>query len=183
MVITIIGILIALLLPAVQAAREAARMTQCRNNLKQISLAALDHEHSNGWLPEGGWGYTWVGDPTRGFDKNQVGGFFYNILPYLEQQALHNLELGATSPTDKLDRAAGNVPGPDHDLFLPDSAGAAALSRPGLLPERPDDQRFPAGESWGCLLVPRRLPGERRIGRHRLGNGPLEPHDAVKLLA
>jgi prepilin-type N-terminal cleavage/methylation domain-containing protein len=104
-VITIIAILIALLLPAVQAARESARMLQCRNNLKQISLAALDHEHANGWLPEGGWGYIWVGDPTRGFDKNQVGGFFYNILPYLEQQTLHDLELTATSPTDKMNKA------------------------------------------------------------------------------
>jgi len=56
-VITIIGILIALLLPAVQAAREAARQTQCKNNLKQLSLAAIDHEHHNGFFPPGGWGF------------------------------------------------------------------------------------------------------------------------------
>jgi prepilin-type N-terminal cleavage/methylation domain-containing protein/prepilin-type processing-associated H-X9-DG protein len=90
-VITIIGILIALLLPAVQAAREAARKLQCSNNLKQASLGMLGHEERYKFLPTGGWGWFWVGLPDRGPGRQQPGGWVYCILPYIEQQDLHEL--------------------------------------------------------------------------------------------
>lgn len=93
-VIAVIGILIALLLPAVQAAREAARRTQCKNNLKQIALGFLLHEDVHGHLPTGGWGFWWWGDPDRGFGKRQHGGWGYNVLPFIEQQVLYKMGAG-----------------------------------------------------------------------------------------
>ncbi len=84
-VITIIGILIALLLPAVQAAREAARRTQCANNLKQMALAVLNYESATTMLPPGG--------VNHGPCCNTKSGINWAIavLPYLEQQALYDL--------------------------------------------------------------------------------------------
>ncbi len=87
-VISVIGVLLALLLPAVQAARESARRTTCQNHLKQMGLAALNHELSRKYYPTGGWGFYWVGDPDRGSGANQPGSWSYVILPYLEETQL-----------------------------------------------------------------------------------------------
>ena len=91
MVIAIIGILVALLLPAVQAAREAARRAECQNHLKQIGVAFLLHEGTNKFLPTAGISPWHVGDAMRGHGRKQTGGWMYNILPYIEEQAIYDL--------------------------------------------------------------------------------------------
>ena len=90
-VITIIGILISLLLPAVQSAREAARSLQCSNNLKQISLGSLLHEQVSGFFPCGGegmWACRSMSGTVPKIAPNQYWGWPYQILPYIEMQNL-----------------------------------------------------------------------------------------------
>ena len=95
-VIAIIGVLVSLLLPAVNSAREAARRLQCANQVRQISLAAIMHENTQGYFPTGGWGKEWTADPNRGFGKKQPGGWAFSVLPYMEEQAIRDLALGKT---------------------------------------------------------------------------------------
>jgi len=90
-VIAIIGVLVALLLPAVQAAREAARRNSCKNNLKQLALGYMNHESVTKHFPTGGWGNDWIGDADRGFGIGQPGGWIYNLLPFIEESAKHSL--------------------------------------------------------------------------------------------
>jgi prepilin-type N-terminal cleavage/methylation domain-containing protein len=90
-VIAIIGILVALLLPAVQAAREAARRSQCANNLKQIGLAIANHEGAVGFLPLGVYA-----DPTN--QNDQGLGWLTKVLPYVEEQSLYDQLSNFTAP-------------------------------------------------------------------------------------
>ncbi len=95
-VITIIGILMALLMPALSGARESARQVQCKDNLKNIGLACNAHRKNWNCFPSGGWGWKWTGDADLGFGRSQPGGWAYSLLPYLDQVALHELGKGMT---------------------------------------------------------------------------------------
>lgn len=90
-VIAIIGVLIGLTLPAVEMARESARRSTCANHLRQLGLAAKLHLTTHQIFPTGGWGAEWVGDPDAGYGPRQPGGWVYNVLPYIEQQALREM--------------------------------------------------------------------------------------------
>ena len=96
-VIAIIGVLVALLLPAVQAAREAARMSQCKNNLRQVGIALHNRHTSHNALPPG-----WSADAPEG---KPGWGFASEILPQLEQgnlyQGLIRRDLPIADPANK----------------------------------------------------------------------------------
>lgn len=111
-VIAIIGVLVALLLPAVQAAREAARRAQCTNNLVQLAIAIHNYEAANRVYPPG------TIEPT-GPIRNVAQGYHHNwieqLLPYLERSVVY----------DHIDRSVG--------VYHPNNAPVRDLNISGLL--------------------------------------------------
>jgi prepilin-type N-terminal cleavage/methylation domain-containing protein len=95
-VIAIIGTLVALLLPAVQAAREAARRTQCSNNLKQVGLSAQNFHDTNGRFPPG----MLAAQPLNVYDgtNDQGIGPLASLLPFFEQRAAFDLIQRSLNP-------------------------------------------------------------------------------------
>jgi prepilin-type N-terminal cleavage/methylation domain-containing protein len=107
-VIAIIGILIALLLPAIQAAREAARRIECGNHLKQIATAMHDYVNAEKRFPSGGWGIGYAPHPDRGMGVNQTGSAFYVLLPYMENNPLYEMGKGVGPMTDNATLKSAN---------------------------------------------------------------------------
>jgi type II secretory pathway pseudopilin PulG len=117
-VIAIIGVLIALLLPAVQAAREAARRSQCTNNVKQIALAFQNFHDTNKRFPAGSYDPIWRSykqkdAPTQPLGNTHMYNFLTLVLPFIEQQAVYDSihskcqEKANTSGTSNADNADG----------------------------------------------------------------------------
>ena len=135
--------MIALLLPAIQAARESARRQQCSNNLKQLALAALNHHEVAGHFPTGGWGWWWVGDPDRGFSKKQPGGWVFNLMPFTEESARYEAASDGDPEnitTKQLDAAREVVVNPLPLIDCPSR-------RPGQVFPKPVDGLFVAYNS------------------------------------
>ncbi len=91
-VIAIIAVLIGLLLPAVQSAREAARRGDCTSKLKQVALAVLNYESARGHFPPEGVGYGWCTSSAGGAGDTDILNMsgFVLLLPYMEETALHD---------------------------------------------------------------------------------------------
>lgn len=129
--IAIMALLVALLLPAVQASREMARQTECRNHLRQMGLAVQNFESANGFYPSNGWGFLWIGDPDRGAGPRQPGGWIYQLLPYMDGDALVALGRGL-DPAAKSETLGAMTATPQTLFKCP--------SRPGsqVTPRNPD---------------------------------------------
>jgi prepilin-type N-terminal cleavage/methylation domain-containing protein len=98
-VITIIAILVGLLLPAINSAREAANVAACKNNLKKLGLVKMNHNSTYGTLPSGGYGWEYAikfVDGVAATTPHQGAGHFFQILPYIDQQAAYQGAGGAT---------------------------------------------------------------------------------------
>jgi prepilin-type N-terminal cleavage/methylation domain-containing protein len=140
-VITIIAILIALLLPAVQMAREAARRMHCSNNIKQLALAMHSFHNAQGCLPSAGWGWTWGPHPNRGLGIEQTGGWAYSLLPYLELQSLFEMGAGFGSNTDSDLSNADFLKANAQRLATPLQVMYCPTRRPAIV--------YPVGGGWG----------------------------------
>ena len=133
-VIAIIGILIGMLLPAVQQVREAARRTECANKLRQIGLAFIQHHDTFEFFPSGGWGWRWTADPDRGVGRDQPGGWTYHILPFIEQQSLSMLGSDGQPDVISIDQRMG--------ASMRDQTPLSAYT----CPSRRQTQLYPIGE-------------------------------------
>ncbi len=169
-VITIIGILIALLLPAVQGARESARRAQCQNNLKQLGLATQQHISAHGFFPTGGWGHRWVGDPDLGFGESQPGNWLFALLPYMDQQALFDLGKGGTADQKKeaaeelvqTPLTVRNCPSRRPAMLYPHRPSTAVSNRPynpGIEGVRTDPIHQVAKGDYAANAGDRNVPG------------------------
>jgi len=99
--ISIIALISGLSLSAIQASRESARALTCQNSLRQLGLAAINHESAKGYYPTSGWGHRWVADRVLVPKFGQPAGWAYQSLPYLELNQLYDLpQLGGANRSD-----------------------------------------------------------------------------------
>jgi len=134
-VIAIIGILAGLLLPAVQMAREAGNRASCTNNLRNIGLAAIQHENTYKVLPNSGYSNatlpTYLGTSlTPGTGDRQQAGWSFQILPFIEQEPLWQ---GGAGNTTQAAKGAFAATGSISLYFCPSRRRAVTINNRGLI--------------------------------------------------
>jgi prepilin-type N-terminal cleavage/methylation domain-containing protein len=163
-VIAIIGVLVALLLPAVQAARESARRSQCLNNLKQMGLGLHNHHDTFKYFPTGGT-IPWANMPFKHdfLDASVTGygpGWAVQILPFMEQGPLYDKAVAASNGADAIriqpvdyyfcpTRRAATTSSAQAGRALMDYASATPADSPGSW------DQFWYGETWS---IPQNAP-------------------------
>ena len=157
-VIAIIGILVALLLPAVAAAREAARKMSCQNNLKQLGLACRTYHNTYGRFPPNGW-YSWTRQSKNAFNgwRSSRGSVFVRLLPFMEQDPIYNglnFDWTTTSHNTRFWRLDGKVPFPGPNVkenranIIPSFICSSANIDPQMTDSNPQRGRAIATYGW-----------------------------------
>ena len=82
-------------------------------------MGCLAHENATGRFPTGGWGFAWTGEADRGNDWRQPGGWIYNVFPYIEQQALHDMGAGMAINKQRYIANAARAQVPLNGLICP----------------------------------------------------------------
>ena len=200
-VIAIIGVLVALLLPAVQAAREAARRTQCQNNLKQLGLALHNYYSAMEHFPPAGVNYGWCNDSHKRFKQIDSilnhNGLLY-LLPYIEGNTLHE-QLDFSQATSNFLRfemvplagdsvASGNAevvskkvpvfscPSDMGDPLLPAGGGHYGIGNTSLQGVKSNyDFSVLQDQSWGCDAWRRNVTTIRAVPDDITGTPPALP--------
>jgi prepilin-type N-terminal cleavage/methylation domain-containing protein/prepilin-type processing-associated H-X9-DG protein len=147
-VIAIIGVLIALLLPAIQMAREAARRSQCVNNLKQIMLATANYEAANGMYPSG----SRSGSCDGMVGVNGWGSYGYgpSLLPFLEMSSLFDMSNFSRS-SYRTDTTCGSGPAVNSTAYLTRYAGFLCPSDPNNQQGTAFSKTYPGINYLMCL--------------------------------
>jgi prepilin-type N-terminal cleavage/methylation domain-containing protein/prepilin-type processing-associated H-X9-DG protein len=146
-VIAIIGILIALLLPAVQKVREAANRAKCTNNLKQLALAAHNCDETLGSLPPV---YGWFPGANAPVDGGSIGSVLFHLLPFLEQQNLYKSSYYTVTVGSVTVMAyAPGAPGQDPAVIGTTVPVFQCPSDPSMVEGHPSGMA-PGGSSYGC---------------------------------
>jgi hypothetical protein len=154
-VIAIIGILAALLLPAINRARESGRRTQCQSNIRQLAMAAISYEGDQGQYPNSGtYGVQFIGNQPYIDPNKPKHSWVVDLLPYIEQQAIHDSwnflvdipgrDDDQDGMTDELDEAWQSHPNwnwasPSGGLDTMDGVVGVAIDAGSINPDDPDN--------------------------------------------